>query len=129
MAYGISQIDGAAIKNWQILFTLLGCVTVLWGLFVLWWLPDSPMRARCWSKEDCILIAERVRKNETGVQNKEFKMYQAMEALRDPVVWGVTLVSFTNALPTGGVGAFRSVRRSSQIARILTGKDKTATSS
>lgn len=67
------------------------------------------MRARCWSKEDCILIAERVRKNETGVQNKEFKMYQALEALRDPVVWGVTLVSFTNALPTGGVGAFSNI--------------------
>lgn len=35
-------------------------------------------------------------------------MYQVTEALRDPVVWAVTLVSFTNALPTGGVGAFRS---------------------
>lgn len=52
---------------------LLGCVTVVWGLFVFYWLPDSPMRAHCFSKEDRILIAERVRKNETGIQNKEFK--------------------------------------------------------
>ncbi|KAK7695578.1 hypothetical protein QCA50_000214 [Cerrena zonata] len=109
IAYGIAQIQGAALKNWQILFTLLGCLTVVWGCFVLWWLPDSPMRATCWSKEDRILIAERVRKNETGIQNKEFKMYQAIEALTDPTVWAVTLISFTNALPTGGLGAFSNI--------------------
>lgn len=32
------------------------------------------MRARCWSPEDRLLIAERVRKNDTGIQNKEFKV-------------------------------------------------------
>lgn len=32
------------------------------------------MRARCFSKEDRLLMAERVRKNETGIQNKEFKV-------------------------------------------------------
>lgn len=74
IAYGISQVEGAAIKNWQILFTLLGCATFVWGIFVLWWLPDSPMRATCWSEEDRALIAERVRENETGIQNKEFKV-------------------------------------------------------
>lgn len=34
------------------------------------------MRATCWSPEDRVLIAERVRKNETGIQNKEFKVSQ-----------------------------------------------------
>jgi MFS family permease len=81
LAYGIAQIDGAAIKNWQILFTLLGCVTAAWGVFVLFWLPDSPMRAKCFSKEDRILMVERVRQNETGIQNKEFKMYQACKSV------------------------------------------------
>jgi hypothetical protein len=90
IAYGIAQLDHLALKNWQILFTvrsyrsfslhiltlvqLLGCLTFAWGIFVLWWLPDSPMRASCWSPEDRILIAERVRKNDTGIQNREFKV-------------------------------------------------------
>lgn len=39
-----------------------------------WWLPDSPLRAKCFSPEDRLLIAERVRKNDTGIQNKEFKV-------------------------------------------------------
>ena len=94
IAYGVAQIQGQALKNWQILFTvspddttctrsgyslsfhvvqLLGCLTCAWGFFVAWYLPDSPMRAKCFSPEDRLLLAERVRKNETGIQNKEFK--------------------------------------------------------
>ncbi|TRM68252.1 major facilitator superfamily domain-containing protein [Schizophyllum amplum] len=109
IAYGIAQIKGAAIKNWQILFTLLGCATFVWGIFVAFWLPDSPMRAKCFSKEDRVLMAERVRKNETGIQNKEFKWYQVREAFTDPVVLTVTLISFTNGMPTGGLGAFSNI--------------------
>lgn len=109
IAYGIAHIHGAALKNWQILFTLLGCITFAWGFFVLFWMPDSPMHAKCFSLEDRLLMAERVRKNETGIQNKTFKKYQAMEALKDWTVWAMTLVSFTNALPTGGLGAFSNI--------------------
>lgn len=32
------------------------------------------MRAECFSMEDRLLMAERVRKNETGLQNKQFKV-------------------------------------------------------
>ncbi|KXN86369.1 hypothetical protein AN958_10231 [Leucoagaricus sp. SymC.cos] len=109
IAYGIAHIQGAALKNWQILFTLLGCVTFAWGFFILFWMPDSPMHAKCFSLEDRLLMAERVRKNDTGIQNKTFKMYQAIEAFKDPTVWAVTLISFTNALPTGGLGAFSNI--------------------
>ncbi|KAG7449332.1 MFS general substrate transporter [Guyanagaster necrorhizus] len=109
IAYGIAQVTDAKIKNWQILFTLLGCITFVWGIFVAFWLPDSPMRAKCFSPEDRILIAERVRKNDTGLQNKEFKKHQAIEGLLDPTVWAITLISFTNGLPPGGIGSFSSI--------------------
>ncbi|XP_006460190.1 hypothetical protein AGABI2DRAFT_117146 [Agaricus bisporus var. bisporus H97] len=109
LAYGIAHIKDAAIKNWQVLFTLYGCVTFVWGLFILYWMPDSPMHAKCFSLEDRLLMAERVRKNETGIQNKTFKMYQVVEAILDPAVWAVTMISFTNALPTGGLGAFSNL--------------------
>ncbi|KAF8756394.1 MFS general substrate transporter [Rhizoctonia solani] len=109
LAYGVYHIKGGPITSWQVLFTLLGCITFLWGLFVLWWLPDSPMRARCFSPEDRVLMVERVRANETGIQNKEFKRYQALEALKDVKTWCFYIISFTNALPTGGLGAFSNL--------------------
>jgi hypothetical protein len=55
-------------------FQLLGCITFAWGFFILFWMPDSPMHAKCFSLEDRLLMAERVRKNETGIQNKTFKV-------------------------------------------------------
>ncbi|CAE6341464.1 unnamed protein product [Rhizoctonia solani] len=109
LAYGVYHIKGGPITSWQVLFTLLGCLTFLWGLFVLWWLPDSPMRAHCFSPEDRMLMVERVRANETGIQNKEFKRYQALEALKDLKTWCFYIISFTNALPTGGLGAFSNL--------------------
>jgi hypothetical protein len=109
LAYGVYHIKGGPITSWQVLFTMLGCITVLWGIFVFWWLPDSPMRAKCFSPEDRVLMVERVRKNETGIQNKEFKMYQAIEALKDLKTWCFYIISFTNALPTGGLGAFSNL--------------------
>ncbi|KAH9933637.1 MFS general substrate transporter [Epithele typhae] len=109
IAYGVAHFESPHIKNWQFLFTVLGVLTFLWGLFVAYWLPDSPMRATCFSPEDRVLMAERVRENETGIQNKEFKWYQVREAMTDPTVIGVTVVSFTNGLPPGGLGAFSNI--------------------
>ncbi|KAG9121118.1 hypothetical protein FRC07_003057 [Ceratobasidium sp. 392] len=109
LAYGVYHIKGGPITSWQVLFTLLGCLTVLWGIFVFWWLPDSPMRAKCFTPEDRLLMVERVRANETGIQNKEFKTYQAYEALTDLKTWCFYIISFTNALPTGGLGAFSNL--------------------
>lgn len=36
-------------------------------------------------------------------------LFDSVEALTDPTVWAVTLISFTNALPTGGLGAFSNI--------------------
>lgn len=52
-----------------------------WAVFVLWWLPDSPMRAKCFTPEDRLLMAERVRDNETGIQNKEFKVRLTLNSM------------------------------------------------
>ncbi|EEB92751.1 hypothetical protein MPER_08695, partial [Moniliophthora perniciosa FA553] len=95
IAYGIFQVKDAALKNWQILFLLLGVVTFVWGLFVAWYLPDTPIRAKCWSPEDSVFMLER--------------WNQVAEAFGDPTVWAVTIISFINGLPTGGLGAFSNI--------------------
>jgi hypothetical protein len=70
LAYGVSFIDSPSITSWQALFMILGIVTVLWGAFIGWFLPDSPMRAKCWPEETRVRMVERVRDNQTGLQNK-----------------------------------------------------------
>jgi MFS family permease len=46
LAYCFSLIHHGPLKSWQAIFLTYGCFSVLWGLFVLWWLPGKRFRAR-----------------------------------------------------------------------------------
>ncbi|KAJ5110552.1 hypothetical protein N7532_001087 [Penicillium argentinense] len=110
LAYCFTLIGGdKALKSWQALFLSYGCLSVLWGLFVIWWMPDSPMRAKCFSEEDKHLMVERLRSNQTGIQNRQFRAYQMWEALRDPQTWCYCSIQIFTTLPTSGLGAFAGI--------------------
>ncbi|CAK7230561.1 hypothetical protein SEUCBS140593_007630, partial [Sporothrix eucalyptigena] len=110
LAFAFSFIpDSGPIVSWQALFMTYGIITVFWGTFVLWWMPDSPMKAKCFSEEDKQLMIERVRKNRTGVQNRKFRKEQLWDAVCDPQVWAFALIQFFTTLPSGGLGAFANI--------------------
>jgi hypothetical protein len=109
LAYCFTLISSGPLKSWQALFIGYGTISVLWGIFVLWWMPDSPMRAKCFSEEDKRLMVERVRSNQTGVQNKHFRKEQMIEALSDPQTWCYCLIAICTTLPTSGLGAFANI--------------------
>lgn len=88
---------------------IYGIISIFFGIFVGWYMPDSPMRAKCFSEEDKHLLVERVRDNQTGVQNRVFKTDQLVEALLDPQVWGYSIIALTTTLPTSGLGAFQGI--------------------
>ncbi|EPE03848.1 allantoate permease [Ophiostoma piceae UAMH 11346] len=109
LAYCFSLISSGPLKSWQWIFLVYGIISILFGIFVGWWMPDSPMRAKCFTEEDKVLIIERVRGNQTGIQNREFKRAQAIEALLDPQCWGYALIALCTTLPTSGLGAFQGI--------------------
>ncbi|CAN8100739.1 unnamed protein product [Discula destructiva] len=109
LAYCFTLITTGPLRSWQWIFLAYGAVSVLFGVFVGWWMPDSPMRAKCFSEEDKHLMVERVRDNQTGVQNRIFKKDQLVEALRDPQVWGYGLIALCTTLPTSGLGSFQGI--------------------
>ena len=84
LAYAFTHIKSGPLKSWQALFVSYGVVSVAWGFFVGWWMPDSPMKAKCFSEEDKRKMVERVRSNQTGLQNKKFRPEQVREAFLDP---------------------------------------------
>ncbi|CAK7217553.1 hypothetical protein SBRCBS47491_003198 [Sporothrix bragantina] len=109
IAYGISHIHSHVLKSWQILYVLLGSITCVWAVFVAWWMPDSPMRAKCWSREDRALMIERVRANQTGIQNRKLKRSQVIETIKDPQVWCYVFIQVIIQIPTGGLGSFSTI--------------------
>ena len=74
-------------QPWQVLFICVGGITFLWGILMYFTLPDSPVSA-WWltDRQRCIAVM-RLRKNQTGVENKRFKWYQARESLLDLKTW------------------------------------------
>ncbi|KAL2868991.1 putative 2-ketogluconate transporter [Aspergillus lucknowensis] len=110
LAYCFSLIgNNHNVKSFDALFLTYGCISVLWGLFVGWWMPDSPMRAKCFNEEDKRLMVERVRSNQTGLQNKKFRAYQVWEAARDPQIYCYMAIQIFTTLPTSGLGAFANI--------------------
>ncbi|KAJ0298049.1 hypothetical protein COL516b_010200 [Colletotrichum fioriniae] len=109
IAWGASHYNGHDIKSWQLLFLVLGVATCAWGLFIGWWLPDSPMAAKCFNEDQKRLMIERVRANETGIQNKTYKRYQMIETVTDPVVWCYVMLQVTSTLIIGGLGVFSNL--------------------
>lgn len=51
-------------------------------------------------------MVERVRVNETGIQNRQYKRYQVIETLTDPVIWCYVFLQITSTLVIGGLGVF-----------------------
>ncbi|RYP68866.1 hypothetical protein DL771_006405 [Monosporascus sp. 5C6A] len=109
LAYCFSLITTGPLKSWQWLFLTYGIISVIFGLFVLWYMPDSPMRAHCYSEDDKRLMVERVRDNQTGIQNRKFKREQVWDALTDPQTWCYAAIQFLTTLPTSGLGAFANI--------------------
>ena len=52
LAYCFSLITSGPLYSWQWLFLTYGIISVLFGIFVTWYMPDSPMRAKCYTEED-----------------------------------------------------------------------------
>lgn len=67
------------------------------------------MKAKCFTEEDKKLMVERVRANETGIQNKRFKRYQLVEALTDPITWLYVFLQLSSTLVIGGLGVFSNI--------------------
>ncbi|KAI8719960.1 MFS domain-containing protein [Fusarium sp. LHS14.1] len=110
LAYCFSNIpDKSPIHSWQALFITYGCITVLWGVFVLWWMPDSPMKSKCFSEDDKKLMVERVRSNQSGLQNRKFRVEQIYEALRDPQTYAFGMIQICTTLPNSGLNAFSAL--------------------
>ncbi|KAJ5356502.1 Major facilitator superfamily domain general substrate transporter [Penicillium concentricum] len=117
VAYGVATHIGgdpnASLRGWQVIFLILGLLTVLVGILFFFFLPDSPLTAKFLTVEEKAMHAERLRGNGQGIGSNVFKKEQVYEALTDPHTWlyafwvmaanvpNSTATSFGNIMVTG----------------------------
>lgn len=100
-------------------------MTTLWGIYLFFMLPDSPVNARFFDERQKAIAVKRVAENrvrshlfplvqgtksfwagQTGIKNKQFKMYQVREAFVDPKTYILFLASIAAQIPNGVVSNF-----------------------
>ncbi len=69
VSYGIGNAK-TAIASWRLLFLVIGGFTLLWGIVLTIWLPDSPLKDNFMKGREKYIALDRVRENMTGIENK-----------------------------------------------------------
>ncbi|OAL64557.1 allantoate permease [Trichophyton rubrum] len=107
-AYGLLFYTGERFKPWQVMFLIFGLITIFTGILVVLFLPDNPMASRLTEAEKVYAI-ERLRENQTGVENKHFKIKQFKEVFEDPQTYLLTLITTAGLVPNAAISQFQSL--------------------
>lgn len=106
LSFAFQHVHTTRFASWQILFLVFGLITVTFGIFVWFYLPDNITNAWFLTDEEKAMVIEHVRANQTGVENKKFKRHQIVELLKDKYTWLLLVLTITSQIVTGAVGTF-----------------------
>lgn len=109
ISYGLAHIAGTAMNPWQYMFLVAGALTFLWGVALLWLFPDTPERAEGWTEEERAILLERIKRDNVGGENSQFRFYQAVEALRDCQFWALFVMAMLATTGAATMTIFSSV--------------------
>ena len=109
LGYGIAHINYKSMPNWSWFFLIFGAITIIYGSFLFYYLPDSPLNARWLTEEQRAMAVERVRSNRTGIDSSVWKWSQFKECIFDVQCWILVLIFFLDDIPAGGVASFGSI--------------------
>ena len=102
--YGVGQSHGWDV--WRIIFIICGGCTIIWGIVLYMFLPDSIFASKKFTTQEKAMLIVRTKNNRTGVLNKKIKPAQVKEALLDPQIWVLFLFVLLNEIINGGIANF-----------------------
>lgn len=105
LGYGIGHIRGA-LASWKYEFLIIGALCSAWGILMFLLIPDSPMSAPWLDGRTRHVAISRLAGNQTGIENKHFKTYQMVEALKDPKTPLFFIIGVVCNTPNGGISNF-----------------------
>ncbi|TPX16512.1 uncharacterized protein E0L32_003806 [Thyridium curvatum] len=102
IAFGIGHITGS-LSPWKYIYLILGAITVIWGVVFYLFVPDGPAQVRWLNEEEKVIAIQRLIENKTGTKSRRFVKEQVYEAVVDPKIIILGLISFVNAIASGGL--------------------------
>lgn len=102
ITYGIGHIEGS-LATWKLIYLILGAFTIVWGILFILVVPDNPATAKWLTEEERVVALQRVVENKTGTRTRAFVKAQVIEAVTDPKIILLALISLVNAIASGGL--------------------------
>lgn len=107
ISFGFQHYHGKTFTSWQIMFLVVGLVTVAFGVLTYVYLPDNVTNAWFLKKEEKIQVVEHIRSNQTGLENKKIKKHHLKELfLHDKLTWPMLMITACSQISTGSIGNF-----------------------
>lgn len=97
------------LPAWKLVFIVTGCLTIGIGIVVIAHIPDTPTQAWFLTEEEKMLVVERIRVNQQGFGNRNFKIHQFKEAFMDVKTWLFFFFALASDIPNGGITNFGSI--------------------
>ncbi|KAK9420002.1 hypothetical protein SUNI508_06761 [Seiridium unicorne] len=107
IGYGVGAIAGGS--QWRWYFIILGSVSLVWSVILGIFLPDNLTRAKFIGEREKAITVERLRADQTGIENKTFKKDQVIEAFTDPKTWLMFAFNVFCSIPNGALTNFQSL--------------------
>ncbi|KAI4917328.1 hypothetical protein J4E90_003835 [Alternaria incomplexa] len=104
IGYGIGFLAGE--HQWRAMFWITGAMTIVWACVIGIFLPDNPVKAKFVSERQKAIVIDKIRQDQTGVENKTFKKDQMIEAFLDPKTWLMFFFHIWISIPNGGLTNF-----------------------
>lgn len=98
-AFGLGHAGGP-LKPWKYIFITYGCLAFLWSFVILFFLPDSPQRAKFLTEQEKKFYREDMK---TSDVEKKWDWEQAKSCLLDVNFWLVLIGMCLSVLPNSGV--------------------------
>ncbi|KAL5349342.1 hypothetical protein ACLOAV_005632 [Pseudogymnoascus australis] len=108
IGYGIGSIKGA-LQSWRYEFIIVGAACAGWSIILCLLLPNSPVTFRGFSHDEKLLMIARMRRNQTGIEQRRINWSQIKEAYLDYKTWLFTFLGFVSNVPNGGISNFSTL--------------------
>ncbi|KAF7561150.1 hypothetical protein G7046_g2985 [Stylonectria norvegica] len=106
LAYGVFHIKITSLYPWRYLFLIEGCLTVVFAVFVWFYLPLSPDKARFLSAEEKILAHHRIQVDSSAIVNQKFNLRDALKIFRQPTTYAFLAIEICIGVPLQSVALF-----------------------
>jgi ACS family allantoate permease-like MFS transporter len=99
ISFGSLHIHTGGFEPWRWLMIITGILTLITAILFFFLFPNSPTSAWFLTIDERAKAVQRIKENQTGVENKSFKKEQMIEALTDKKTWLFALFAALDNVP------------------------------